>query len=61
MLAFNILKNICLFNPTENFFSQFSSEIEIYNTNVINNNLKLNPIKKSYLEKLDKIIKDNLT
>ena len=60
IFPFYLLNNIYLFNPTDNFFSKLSSEIEIYNTNVINNNLKLEPIKKKFLEKLDKIIKDNL-
>ena len=61
ILAFNILKNICFFIPSENFFTKLTLELEIYNSNVKNNISKLNPIKGIYLEKLDKILKKTLT
>ena len=61
ILAFNILKNICFFIPSENFFTKLTLELEIYNSNVKNNISKLNPIKGIYLEKLDKILKQTLT
>ena len=61
ILAFNIFKNICFFTPSENFLTKLTLELEMYNSNVNNNISKLNPIKGIYLEKLDKILKNNLT
>ena len=58
---FNILKNICFFKPSENFFTKLTLELEIYNSNVNNNISKLNPIKEIHIEKLDKMLKNTLT
>ena len=61
ILAFNILKNICFFIPSENFFTKLTLELELYNSNVNNNISKLNPIKEIHIEKLDKMLKNTLT
>ncbi len=61
IITYNILKNICIYTPYEEFFSNLSLELEDYNFNVNNNNSLLNPIKISYIEKLSNILKTNLS
>ncbi len=59
IITYNTLKNICI--SYEEFFSNLSLELEEYNLNVNNNNFILNPIKICYIDKLSKILKNNLS
>ena len=61
IVAFNILKNIYMYIPSEKLFSDLTLELQDYNLNVNNNNIKLNPIRNVYLNKLSKILKNNLS
>ena len=61
IIAYNILKNICLYTPSEEFFSYLSLELDDYNIYVNNNNSILNPIKICYIDKLSEILKNNLS
>ena len=61
IITFNFLKNICMYIPSEKFFSDLTIELQDYNLNVNNNNSKLNPIRNVYLNKLSKILKNNLS
>ncbi len=61
IVAFNIFKNIYIYIPSEQFFSDLTLELQDYNLNVNNNNIKLNPIRNVYLNKLSKILKNNLS
>ena len=61
IVAFNIFKNIYIYIPSEQFFSDLTLELQDYNLNVNNNNIKLNPVRNVYLNKLSKILKNNLS
>ena len=61
IIAYNILKNICLYTPSDEFFSYLSLELDDYNIYVNNNNSILNPIKICYIDKLSAILKNNLS